>query len=67
MGKQVRHIEVIGVGTPPPLTPPPLAIRPLFDEVLRILDQRSGRSGGAIADRRSSPPTRGRAGRTRRE
>ena len=60
--KQGRHIDVIGAGKPPPL-----AFRPLVDEVLRILDQRSGRSGGAIDDRRSSPPTSGRTGRRRRK
>jgi hypothetical protein len=34
--KQDRHIDVIGVGTPPPL-----AIPPIVDEVVRILEQRS--------------------------
>jgi hypothetical protein len=60
--KPDSHIDVIGVGTPPPL-----AIRPLVDEVLRILDQRPGRSAGAIDDRRSSPPSGGGAGRTQRK
>jgi hypothetical protein len=44
--KQDRHIEVIGTGTPPQLE-----IRTLVDEVLGILDQRPGRSGGAIDER----------------
>jgi hypothetical protein len=60
--KQDRHIEVIGVGTPPPL-----AIRPLVDEVLRIIEQRSGRSGGTIEDRSCRPSVSGRAGRSRRK
>ena len=48
--RQDRHIEAMGVGTPPPL-----AIRLVVDEVHRILDQRSGRPSRAIDDRRSRP------------
>jgi hypothetical protein len=33
MGRRIRKITVVGVGTPPPLP-----LRPLVDEVLRALD-----------------------------
>ena len=33
MGRRIRKITVVGVGTPPPLP-----LRPLVDEVLRAMD-----------------------------
>jgi hypothetical protein len=43
MGRRIRKITVVGVGTPPPLP-----LRPLVDEVLRALDAK--RRAQALSD-----------------
>jgi hypothetical protein len=50
MSRRIRPITVTGVGTPPPLP-----LRPLVDEVLRVLDQRP-RSGESAMGSRDRPP-----------
>lgn len=59
---QTRCVEVIGVGTPPPL-----ALRPLVDEVFWRLAQGREPSGGSIDDSRPGGPGAERARRTPRE
>ena len=50
MSQRIRRITVTGVGTPPPLP-----LRPLVDEVLRVLDQRH-RSGEPTLGSGGGPP-----------
>lgn len=54
MGRRIRKITVVGVGTPPPLP-----LRPLVDEMLRALDAkwRAQAQSDAGRDRRSGSPT----------
>ena len=57
-----RRVEVIGVGTPPPL-----ALRPLVDEVVWVLAPGREPSDGSIDDCRPGRPAGSRARHTPRE
>ena len=59
--RQTSRVEVIAIGTPPPV-----AVRPLVDEVLEVLAQRREPAGGSIDDSRPGQPAAAPARRTPR-